>query len=116
MSLDRSTNSAPPILRLADTPSGQRIGLLAGAGRFPIEFAKSARIAGHSVYCVGIEGLVSKELIEVCDGFDTTPLAKLGRAIRLFQRRKIDEVVMAGKVEKVALFQRWQWLKLMPDL
>ena len=116
MSLDRSTTSAPPIVRLMGTASGQRIGLLAGAGRFPIEFAKAAWNEGHSVYCVGIEGLVSEELIELCDGFDTTPLAKIGRAIRLFQRRKIDTVVMAGKVEKIALFQRWHWLKLMPDL
>ena len=116
MSHERSTTSAPPTLGLIGTTSGQRIGLLAGAGRFPIEFAKTARNAGHSVYCVGIEGLVSEELRDLCDGFDTTPLAKIGRAIRLFQRRKIDTVVMAGKVEKIALFQRWRWLKLLPDL
>ena len=88
---------------------------MAGAGRFPIAFAQAAKRAGHSVYCVGVEGLASPELRELCDGFDHTPLAKIGRAIRLFKRAKIQSVVMAGKIEKTALFERWRWVKLMPD-
>lgn len=112
MSLDRSPS---PTLRLTGALSGQRIGLLAGAGRFPIVFAEAARREGHSVYGVGVEGLFSEELPKLCDTFATTPLSKIGRAIRLFKRRKIDHVVMAGKIEKVALFQKWRWIKLMPD-
>ena len=107
--------SNPTHLKLAGAQSGLRIGLLAGAGRFPIEFAIAARQAGHSVHCVGVEGLVPDNLRELCDGFDVTPLAKIGRAIRLFKRAKIQQVVMAGKIEKVALFQKWRWVKLMPD-
>lgn len=112
MSLDLSPS---PTLRLTGALSGQRIGLLAGAGRFPIVFAEAARREGHSVYGVGVEGLFSEELPKLCDTFATTPLSKIGRAIRLFKRRKIDHVVMAGKIEKVALFQKWRWIKLMPD-
>ncbi len=107
--------SNPTHLKLAGASSGLRIGLLAGAGRFPIAFAEAARRAGHSVHCVGVEGLVANELQELCDGFDVTQLAKIGRAIRLFKRAKINTVVMAGKIEKVALFQKWRLLKLMPD-
>ena len=107
--------SQPTSLRIADQPAGQRIGLLAGAGRFPIAFAAGARREGHSVFCVGVDGLVSEELRELCDGFETVSLAQIGRAIRLFRKAKIDRVVMAGKIEKVALFQKWRWLKLMPD-
>lgn len=67
------------------------------------------------MFCVGVDGLVSEELRELCDGFETVSLAQIGRAIRLFRKAKIDRVVMAGKIEKVALFQKWRWLKLMPD-
>ncbi|HLQ46662.1 MAG TPA: UDP-2,3-diacylglucosamine diphosphatase LpxI [Planctomycetaceae bacterium] len=115
MPSDRTTTDAPATLRLTGSPSRRRIGLLAGAGRFPIVFAAAAQRAGIAVYCVGVEGLVPEELRELCDGFDYTPLAKIGRAIRLFKRRKIDTVVMAGKIEKTALFDRWRWVKLMPD-
>ncbi len=110
-----SVITSPATIRMTDAYTGQRVGLLAGAGRFPIMFAEAARRAGHSVHCVGVEGLVSEELRSLCDGFDYTSLAKIGRSIRLFKRAKINSVVMAGKVEKTALFDRWRWVKLMPD-
>jgi DUF1009 family protein len=110
-----SASTSPSTLRLVPADAGQRIGLLAGAGRFPIAFAEAARRAGHAVHCVGVEGLFSEELRTLCASVDTTPLSKIGRAIRLFKRRHINRVVMAGKIEKVALFQKWRWVKLMPD-
>lgn len=110
-----SNLSSPPTLKLIGHSSGQRIGLLAGAGRFPIVFAEAACREGHSVHGVGVEGLFPEELRELCDTFATTTLSKIGRAIRLFRRAKIDHVVMAGKIEKVALFQKWRWIKLVPD-
>lgn len=112
MTNDRSSS---PTLRLTGDSSGQRIGLLAGAGRFPLAFAESARREGHSVHGVGVEGLFPEELPSLCDSFASTPLSKIGHTIRLFKRRKIDRVVMAGKIEKVALFQKWRWVKMVPD-
>ena len=93
----------------------QRLGLLAAAGQFPIEFARAARQQGHYVHCVGIAGMVSHELESVCDGFATTPLARLGRIIRLFRRARVDHVVMAGKIEKTAIFHPFRLLRLLPD-
>ena len=107
--------SSPPTLPLTGVSSGRRIGLLAGAGRFPIVFAEAARREGHSVHCVGVEGLFSDELPRLCDSFATTRLSRIGRTIRLFKRRRIGRVVMAGKIEKVALFQKWRWVKMVPD-
>lgn len=108
-------SESPTTLPLTGPAHGQRIGLLAGGGRFPIVFAEAARREGHSVHGVGVEGLFSEELPSLCDSFATTPLSKIGRTIRLFKRRRIDHVVMAGKIEKVALFQKWRWVRLMPD-
>lgn len=110
-----SQPSSTPKLHLASPGSGLRLGLLAGSGRFPIVFAEAARRAGHAVHCVGVEGLFPDELRDLCNSVETTPLSKIGRAIRLFKRRRINRVVMAGKIEKVALFQKWRWVKLIPD-
>jgi len=93
----------------------QRLGLLAGAGRFPICFAKSARAAGHSVHCVGVLGMASDELGDVCDSYVAAPLGRLGKAIRLFKRARVDNAVMAGKIEKTALFKRFRWVRNFPD-
>jgi DUF1009 family protein len=96
--------------------SGLRIGLLAGSGRFPIAFAEAARKQGHSVIAVGALGMASDELKDVCDYYTTTPIARLGRAIRLFARARIDRAVMAGKIEKTILFQPLRWIRNLPDM
>ena len=93
----------------------QRIGLLAGAGRFPIVFAQAAREQGHSVHCVGVRDMVSPELAGLCDRFETTPLGWLGRPIRAFQRSGITQAVMAGKIEKTVLFHPFRLLRMLPD-
>ena len=100
--------------RQAFSSSGP-IGLLAGAGRFPIVFAEGARQAGLSVYCLGVEGMASPELVPLCDHFDWIPLGKIGRAIRLFRRREVTRAVMAGKIEKTVLFHPFRVLRLLPD-
>jgi len=92
-----------------------RVGLLAGAGRFPILFAEEARRQGLKVCCVGVLGMASDELADVCHEYHTAPLARFGRAIRLFKRAHVQRVVMAGKIEKTVLFQPWRILRLMPD-
>ena len=93
----------------------QRVGLLAGAGQFPISFARAARAQGHSVYCVGVRDMASEALGEVCDGFVTAPLARIGKAIRLFKKAGVNRAVMAGKIEKIILFHPFRALRLLPD-
>ena len=61
---------------------GERIGLIAGAGRFPILFAEAARAQGLHVHGVGIQGMVSDELLPLCDSWDSFPICKVGKAIR----------------------------------
>jgi UDP-2,3-diacylglucosamine hydrolase len=81
-----------------------------------VEFARAAVREGHEVVCLSIGGLASEALEEVCHSFRTMPLARLGLAIRHFKRRRVDRVVMAGKVEKRILFDPFRVLRLMPDL
>ena len=94
----------------------RRVGLLAGAGRFPLAFAEAARDQGLHVYCVGVAGMADEDQLRaLCHSYAETPLARLGRTIRLFKRARIDRVVMAGKIEKTVLFQPFRILRLLPD-
>lgn len=92
-----------------------RLGLLAGAGQFPIMFAKAAREQGHFVCGVGVRDMASPELAGLCDQYDTTPLGWLGRPIRIFRRAGISHAVMAGKIEKTVLFHPFRLLRMLPD-
>ena len=93
----------------------ERVGLLAGGGRFPVLFAEGARRQGHYVHGVGVLGMAPDELVEICDSFEWFSIAKVGKAIRSFVRHDIQHVVMAGKIEKTVLFQPRRMLRLMPD-
>ncbi len=93
----------------------ERIGLLAGWGRFPIVFAEQARQQGYSVYCNAIMGMADDDMGQYCDKVQFTPLARLGAAIRFFRKHGVHRVVMAGKVHKQVLFDPWRVFRLLPD-
>ena len=94
----------------------RRIGLLAGWGRYPIVIAEALRRQGCEVYCLGTIGHADPALAQVCHDFHWLGMAKFGSAIRYFHRHDVTEVMMAGKIFKVRLFQRWAWLRHLPDL
>lgn len=96
-------------------PESGWVGLVAGAGRFPITFAQAARKQGLKVYGLGVQGMASDELADSCDRFATAGLARMGKAIRLLKRARINNVVMAGKIEKLELFKPARLLRLLPD-
>lgn len=91
------------------------IGLLAGAGRFPIIFAEKAKALGHDVCCVGLKHLAPDELRSLCTHFYPVGLAKLGGMFRAFRKAGVKQVVMAGKVYKDAILSPWRIIELVPD-
>lgn len=93
----------------------RHVGLLAGAGRFPIAFAEAARAQGHKVWGLGVIDMASEELGDICHDYAWVPLGKLGRAIRHFRRSGVEHVVMAGKIHKTVLFNPFRLLRLLPD-
>lgn len=92
------------------------IGLLAGAGRFPIVFAEAARAMGHRVVCAAVRDMASPELKGLSDHHEWVRLGGIGHAIRCFQRGGAKLGIMAGKIEKKVLFNPGRWWQLWPDL
>ena len=94
----------------------ERVGLLAGAGRFPIVFAEAARAQGYYVHGVGVIGMAPAETLQsICHSYEEVGLGKVGKAISSFKRHSIGHIVMAGKIEKTMLFEPRRWLRLLPD-
>jgi DUF1009 family protein len=97
--------------------SDEPVGLLAGAGRFPIAFAEKARAVGRPVVCVGMRGAAAPELAGIVHRFHWAGPVQMGRMIRLFKREGVRRLVMAGKVQKANLMHRpWRIFTLLPDL
>ncbi len=93
----------------------EKVGLVAGWGRFPIVVAESLKRQGSQVFCVALKDHADPVLEQICDGVQWTGLAKLGKAIRYLRRCEVRDATLAGKVFKVRLFQRGAWLRHLPD-
>ena len=93
----------------------ERLGLVAGWGRYPVLLAQSLQRDGYQVYCMGVWGEADPALAGVCEKFQWMGLGKLGQAIRFFHRYGVHQAVLAGKVHKTHLFQPWAWVRHFPD-
>ena len=91
------------------------VGLIAGAGRFPITVAEKARSVGLPVVCVGVADMADPVLAELCTEFHWLRRASLGFILRTFRRGGVKQWTMAGKYYKHVLFQPRRWLRLLPD-
>lgn len=92
-----------------------RVGILAGWGRYPIVVAEGLRRQGSRVFGLGVIGHADPALAEACDAFEWVGLAKFGAALRFFRRHSVSHATMVGKIHKVVLFQRWAWIRHLPD-
>jgi len=91
------------------------IGLIAGAGRFPLAVARRARESGIPVVCVGLAGMADPALAGLCTEYRLLLRMSLGFIIRTFQRGGVTRWTMAGKVHKQLYFRPWRVLHLIPD-
>ena len=108
-------SSVPP-LTTDDPPAVACVGLIAGWGDYPLVVARKLKLLGYRVICVGIREHADAELAELCDAYTTVNPARGGKGIRFFERHNVKHVMMAGKVQKLILFRKLAWLRLIPDL
>jgi DUF1009 family protein len=91
------------------------LGLIAGEGVFPILVARGARRAGRTVVCAALAGHASGELQSECDQFTWVGILRLGQWIRVLKSRGCSEAIMVGRVNKIQLYDRWRYLRYIPD-
>lgn len=88
------------------------IGIIAGNGRFPVLAAKEAREGGYKVMVCGIEKEADPALEKMADAFTWVKIGELKKMVKFFRNQGVHEAIMAGKIEKVRLFQE----NVRPDL
>lgn len=82
----------------------KKIGLIAGNGTFPIEFAKAAKQKGLEVVAVAHEGETQPELGQWVDALFWIKVGQLGKLIKIFKEQGVHDVLMAGGIRKTHLF------------
>jgi UDP-2,3-diacylglucosamine hydrolase len=95
--------------------SAEPVGLIAGAGHFPIHVAEKAKASGVPVVCVGLPRLADPVLRSLCPVFQPLWRFSIGSMIRTFLRHGVKRFAMAGKIYKHEFLSPWRWLHFIPD-
>lgn len=88
-----------------------KIGLIAGSGKFPLLVADSARRKGLKVIAVAYKGETMPELASIVDEIAWIGLGQYGHLLSAFKSRGVNHVLMAGAITKANMFTG-----VMPDL
>ena len=89
---------------LPHVTDGERIGLIAGNGRFPIIFADNARRLGYHVSAVAHEGETEPELAGHVDRIHWIKIGQLNKLIKAFKEDNVHQAVMLGGIKKTHIF------------
>lgn len=88
-----------------------KIGLIAGNGLFPLEFARAAKAKGMEVIVVAHDGETTPEIEGIADHVLWIKVGQLGKLIKFFKEQGVKDALMAGGIKKTHLFSN-----LRPDL
>ena len=80
------------------------IGLLAGTGGLPVQFARAARGMGFTVIAVGVVPEVDPELAKVAHKTYQIRVGQLQEILTTLKNEGVTEVTMLGKVTKELMF------------
>jgi len=81
------------------------MGIIAGSGKFPILTAKGARREGYRVVTGAILKEADPQIEAVSDQCAWIKLGELKKLVSFFRKENVSQAIMAGKIEKVSLFQ-----------
>ena len=90
---------------------GEKIGLVAGGGSFPLLFAAEAKKAGREVYIVGLEGITPKEIENYAVETQYFKLGNIGGPLTYLRERGVKKAMMVGNIPHVNMFGG-----IMPDM
>src|SRR5262249_52852531 len=93
-------------------PAMDKLGLIAGSGRFPVLVAEAAKKQGVDVVGFALSGVTDAPALQaVARPVRTCKLGQIDKPIQAFKAAGITKAVMAGKVQHVSVFGG-----IMPDL
>jgi UDP-2,3-diacylglucosamine hydrolase len=92
------------------TPQDE-LGIIAGAGRYPILLAEAARKAGvKRIAVTGFTGETDPAMEKLADAYVSLRVGQLGKLCDFFKKQKITRAIMAGQIAPSNLFD------LRPDI
>jgi len=97
--------------------AAETIGLVAGWGDYPVNIAQRIHQQGNRVCCAAVLNHADDHSLQpYCHQLKSFGMAKLGHQARYFRAHGVTRATMAGKIFKTLLFEKFAWIRQMPDL
>lgn len=81
-----------------------RLGILAGTGKLPVECARAAQKLGYEVYAIGLLADSDPQIAQFTKDFQFISVAQLDAVFNYLLQNQIKQVTLIGKVTKELLF------------
>ncbi|MEO8026983.1 MAG: UDP-2,3-diacylglucosamine diphosphatase LpxI [Bryobacteraceae bacterium] len=103
------------------TPTSQeRLGMIAGNGRFPILALQAARLLRLNIVVLAIEEEASREVEALASSCHWISLGSLSRLIEICKQEGVSRVMMCGQVKHAKIFSSirpdWRLFKVLASL
>ena len=82
-----------------------KIGLVAGYGHLPKAILRAAEKMGYKIVCAAIEGMADEDYKDCLDTVLYVQLGEIQKTIDFFVENNVQQLVLAGKVDKKVLFR-----------
>jgi len=76
------------------------VGLIAGGRQFPVLVAQGVKEAGHRLVVAGFTGHTNAEVYPLADAHSELKLGQLAKLLDFLKQHKVEQVVMAGTINK----------------
>lgn len=97
-------NSSKHLNEASSADSFARFGLIAGTGRFPLLFARSAKNHGVEIIAVAHKGQTLPELEGLVKKIYWIKVGQLGKLIKILKTEGIKNAAMVGGITKTIMF------------
>ncbi len=82
----------------------EKLGILAGAGKLPVECAREAQKLGYEVYSIGLLPESDPEIADFSVEYKFISVAQVDAIINCLKENQIEQITLIGKVTKELLF------------
>ena len=82
----------------------ERLGILAGTGKLPVECARAAKQLGYEVYAIGLLADSDPSIAQFSTDYQFISVAQLDAILKYLKGNQIQKVTMIGKGTKELLF------------
>ena len=79
-----------------------KLGIIAGGGILPLRLLEKCQSSGREFYLIGLQGQIDENLFKQYS-YDVIRMGAVGKAIDLLRQNNVNEIVMAGNVNRPSM-------------